>query len=64
MENNKQENKVINEVDASEELITRKEAIKKTARFMAITALSTFIILNPKTAQAQSGGPGSPGFGS
>jgi len=29
---------------------------------MAVTALATFIILNPKKAQAQSGGPGGPGF--
>jgi len=43
-------------------LMTRKEAIQKTAKFMAVTALATFIILNPKKAQAQSGGPGDPGF--
>jgi len=59
MENKKQ---LENEVETSEELITRKEAIQKAARFMALTALSTFIILNPKKAQAQSGGPGAPKF--
>ena len=65
MENKKQENLITNEVGTSENLITRKEAIKKGARFMALTALSTYIILNPKEAQAQSGapGPGGPGFG-
>lgn len=47
---------------STENLITRKEAIQKTAKFMAVTALATFIILNPKKAQAQSGGPGDPGF--
>lgn len=47
---------------AGENLITRKEAIQKTVKFMAVTALATFIILNPKKAQAQSGGPGGPGF--
>ena len=63
MGNKKQESVINNEVGTSEELITRKEAIQKGARYMALTALSTFIILNPKKAQAQSGGPGSPGFG-
>jgi len=62
MENKNQENEVASEVGTSEELITRKEAIQKTARYMALTALSTFIILNPKKAQAQSGGPGAPKF--
>ncbi len=63
MENsNQKENKGAKEVSASEELITRKQAIQKAARYMAITALSTFIILNPKKAQAQSGGPGAPKF--
>ncbi len=56
------EEKVANVVETSEELITRKQAIQKAARYMAITALSTFIILNPKKAQAQSGGPGAPKF--
>ena len=63
MENKKQENNVTNEVSTSDELITRKEAIKKATRYMALTALSTYIILSPKEAQAQSGGPGGPGFG-
>jgi len=48
-------------VSTTENLMTRKEAIQKTAKFMAVTALATFIILNPKKAQAQSGGPGGPG---
>jgi hypothetical protein len=34
--------------------ITRKEAIKKMAKYTALTAVGTFIILNPKKAQAQS----------
>lgn len=62
MENKNQENEITKEVGASKELITRKEAIQKAARYMALTALSTFIILNPKKAQAQSGGPGAPTF--
>jgi len=62
MKNKNQENEITKGVGASKELITRKEAIQKAARYMALTALSTFIILNPKKAQAQSGGPGAPKF--
>lgn len=47
--------------DKSEELITRKEAILKTSKYVAYTALATFIILNPKKAQAQST-PDNPGY--
>jgi hypothetical protein len=63
MENKKQlENKIVKGVETTKELITRKQAIQKAAQYMALTALSTFIILNPKKAQAQSGGPGAPKF--
>ncbi|PQJ77914.1 hypothetical protein [Polaribacter porphyrae] len=44
--------------------ITRKEAIKKIGnygKYAALTALGTYIILNPQKAQAQS--PESPGTG-
>ncbi|WP_430928319.1 hypothetical protein [Polaribacter marinivivus] len=44
--------------------ITRKEAIKKIGdygKYAALTALGTYMILNPKKAQAQS--PESPGTG-
>jgi len=34
--------------------ITRKEAIKKMGKYAALTAAGTFLILNPKTAHAQS----------
>jgi len=47
--------------DKTSELITRKEAIIKTSKYVAYTALATFIILNPKKAQAQSV-PNSPGY--
>ena len=40
--------------------ITRKEAIKKMGKYAALTAVGTFMILNPKKAQAQSTPP-SPG---
>lgn len=47
--------------DKSSELITRKEALIKTSKYVAYTALATFIILNPKKAQAQST-PDNPGY--
>jgi hypothetical protein len=39
--------------------ITRKDAIKKMGKYAALTAMGTFMILNPKKAQAQSASPGS-----
>ncbi|WP_397445173.1 hypothetical protein [Polaribacter sp. R77954] len=44
--------------------ITRKEALKKIekhGKYMALTALSTYLILQPKQAQAAS--PAAPGTG-
>lgn len=38
----------------SKDQITRKEAIKKMGKYAAMTAVGTFMILNPKTAQASS----------
>ena len=35
--------------------ITRKDAIKKMGKYAALTAIGTFLILDPKKAQAQSG---------
>ena len=40
--------------------ITRKEAIKRMGKYAALTAAGTFLILNPKQAQAQSA-PTDPG---
>ena len=37
--------------------ITRKDAIKKMGKYAALTALGTFIILDPKKAQASSASP-------
>ena len=37
--------------------ITRKEALKKMGKYAALTATGTFLILNPKQAQAQSSPP-------
>ncbi|WP_181858179.1 hypothetical protein [Polaribacter sp. WD7] len=44
--------------------ITRKEALKKIGsygKYTALTALGTYLILNPQKAQAQS--PEAPGLG-
>ena len=53
----KKENKNSKETTSSG--ITRKDAIKKMGKYAALTAMGTFIILNPKKAQAQSASPGS-----
>lgn len=42
--------------------INRKEAIKKMGKYAALTAMGTFLILNPKKTQAQSGPSEPPGF--
>ena len=42
--------------------ITRKDAIKKMGKYAALTAVGTFMILNPKKAQAQSVPPSPPGW--
>ena len=51
-----------NQINKNEEQdISRKDAIKKMGKYAALTALGTFIMLNPKKAQAQS--PSDPGTG-
>jgi hypothetical protein len=42
--------------------ISRKDAIKKMGKYAALTAVGTFMILNPKKAQAQSVPPAPPGW--
>lgn len=37
--------------------ITRKDAIKKMGKYAALSAIGTFLILDPKKAQASSSGP-------
>ena len=37
--------------------ITRKDAIKKMGKYAALSAIGTFLILDPKKAQAQSANP-------
>ena len=54
----KKENK--NSLEKNASGITRKDAIKKMGKYAALTAVGTFMILNPKQAQAQSVPP-SPG---
>jgi hypothetical protein len=48
----------------TDEEITRREATKKMGRYAALTALGTFMILTPKSAQAQSPGGNGNGWGS
>ena len=57
----KKENK--NSSEKTPSGITRKDAIKKMGKYAALTAVGTFMILNPKEAQASSAPPG-PGWGS
>jgi len=45
--------------DNNTDKITRKDAIKKMGKYAAITAVGTFVILNPQKSQAQS--PPDPG---
>ena len=54
-----------NKIEKNQEEITRKDAIKKIGnygKYAALTALGTYMILNPQKAQAQSA-PESPGSG-
>ena len=48
----KKENNNNEEINPSE--ITRKQAIKKMGKYGALISLGTFMILNPKQAQAMS----------
>ena len=57
----KKENK--NSTEKTPSGITRMDAIKKMGKYAALTAVGTFMILNPKEAQASSVPPG-PGWGS
>ena len=43
--------------------ITRKDAIKKMGKYAALSAIGTFLILDPKKAQAQSNPGGNSGSG-
>ena len=56
----------MNKQENNNQRITRKEAIQKIghySKYTALTALGTYLILNPKKAQAQSGNPSDPGTG-
>ncbi|WP_189663138.1 MULTISPECIES: hypothetical protein [unclassified Polaribacter] len=53
-------------IEKKQQEITRKEAIKKIgnySKYAALTALGTYMILNPQTAQATSRNPEGPGSG-
>ncbi|MDB9755906.1 hypothetical protein OAE03_00180 [Winogradskyella sp.] len=41
-------------IKQNKDQITRKAAIKKMGKYAALTAIGTFIILNPQKAQATS----------
>ncbi|MDC0086464.1 hypothetical protein OAI39_03410 [Polaribacter sp.] len=59
-------NKNIKNTQENTEDITRKEAIKKIGnygKYAALTALGTYMILNPQKAQALSPSPADPGSG-
>jgi hypothetical protein len=56
----KNENKNSNNNTSSS--INRKDAIKKMGKYAALTAVGTFMILNPKKAQAQSTPPNPGGW--
>jgi len=45
--------------NTNQDKISRKEALKKMGKYAALTAIGTFIVLNPKQAQASS--PPDPG---
>ena len=52
------------QIENNSQEITRKDALKKLGsygKYAALTALGTYMILNPKKAQAQS--PANPGSG-
>tara|TARA_R110002049_G_scaffold128190_2_gene285501 strand:+ start:187 stop:366 length:180 start_codon:yes stop_codon:yes gene_type:complete len=55
------------QIDTKSEEITRKDAIKKIGnygKYAALTALGTYMILNPQKAQAASAtSPSAPGTG-
>jgi hypothetical protein len=56
--------KYINSKQETKKVITRKQAIKKIGnygKYAALTALGTYMILNPQKAQASS--PEAPGTG-
>ncbi|MCF2875221.1 MULTISPECIES: hypothetical protein [unclassified Tenacibaculum] len=53
-----------NNIKSQKEVITRKEALQKLGKYgkyTALTALGTYMLLNPQKAQAQS--PEDPGDG-
>ena len=56
----KKENK--NLVENTPNNLSRKEAIMKMGKYAALTAVGTFIILDPKKAQAQSFAPNPGGW--
>ena len=55
-----------NNRDKNQEEITRKDAIKKIGdygKYAALSALGTYMLLNPQKSQASSATPSAPGDG-
>lgn len=46
----------------ADNVISRKEALKKVGKYAAVTAATMFLVLSPKESQAQSEAP-PPGWG-
>ena len=55
-------NKNKNSNNNTSSAINRKDAIKKMGKYAALTTVGTFMILNPKKAQAQSTPPNPGGW--
>ena len=54
-------NEINNSENSEAKKITRKEALKKAGKYVALTA-TTLIILTPKSSQASSAYPAPPGW--
>ncbi|MEZ7925428.1 MAG: twin-arginine translocation signal domain-containing protein [Flavobacteriales bacterium] len=44
-------------VEQKKPILNRRDALKKVGKYAAVTALGTFLILNPQKAQAMSASP-------
>ena len=49
--------KLMKKINTNKNQITRKEALSKMGKYAALTAIGTFIALNPKKSQALSALP-------
>jgi L,D-peptidoglycan transpeptidase YkuD (ErfK/YbiS/YcfS/YnhG family) len=49
------------QIETSEEIMTRKEALMKAGKYAVFTAVGMMIMLSPKKSQADSATPENPG---